>query len=87
MSARPRGRPPKSLDPSDPSTRDRLLDAASDACVAVGPIYKEAKIPTITANSATEITRDNPSAYRVYPVADYQGAAIVLKRPGYNFRG
>ncbi len=31
--SRPRGRPPKS---DDPSTRDRLLQAAADACVEVG---------------------------------------------------
>lgn len=31
--SRPRGRPPKS---DNPSTRDRLLDAAADACVELG---------------------------------------------------
>jgi AcrR family transcriptional regulator len=36
VTARRRGRPPKSLDPSDPTTRDRLLEAATDACVAEG---------------------------------------------------
>jgi branched-chain amino acid transport system substrate-binding protein len=49
----------------------------SDTSIAGGAIYKEAKIPAITANGATEITKDNPWYFRVYPDANYQSAVLA----------